>query len=57
MPYIELIQYNNTTNKIPLHFKGYANINPNLLSEHYHQIISDKAEARENINHDEYEGD
>ena len=29
-------------------------MNPNLLSEHDHQIILDKIEARENINHDEY---
>ena len=27
---------------------------PHLLSEHGHQIILDKIEARENINHDEY---
>ena len=49
-----MIQYNNTTKKFPLHFKGYADINPHLLSEHDHQIILDKIEARENINHDEY---
>ena len=29
-------------------------MNPHLLSEHNHQIILDKVEARENINHDEY---
>ena len=29
-------------------------MNPNLLSEHDHQIILDKFEARENINHNEY---
>ena len=29
-------------------------MNPYLLSEHNHQIILDKIEARENINHDEY---
>ena len=29
-------------------------MNSNLLSEHDHQIILDKIEARENINHDEY---
>ena len=29
-------------------------MNPNLLSEHYHQIILDTFEERENINHDEY---
>ena len=54
MPYIELIQKNNTTNKLPSHFKGYADINPHLLSEHNHQIILDKIESRENLNHDEY---
>ena len=29
-------------------------MNPHLLSEHNHQIILDKNEARENLNHDEY---
>ena len=29
-------------------------MNPHLLSEHYHQIVLDKIEARENLNHDEY---
>ena len=32
-------------------------MNPHLLSEHDHQIILDKVEARENINHDEYAED
>ena len=32
-------------------------MNLNLLSEHDHQIILDKTEARENLNHDEYVGD
>ena len=54
MPYIELIQYNNTTNKLHLSFKGYTFVNPHLLFEHDHQIILDKIKARENINHDEY---
>ena len=54
MPYIEFIQDNNTTNKLPSRFKGYAFMNPNLLSEHYHQIILDRIEVRENLNHDEY---
>ena len=54
MPFIELIQYNNTTNKLPLWFKGYAGMNPHLLSEHNHQIILDRIEARENLNHNEY---
>ena len=54
MPYIEFILENNTTNKLPSRFKGYADMNPNLLSEHDHQIVLDKIEARENLNHDEY---
>ena len=54
IPYIELIQYKNTTNKFPSHFKVYAFMNPRLLSEHDHQIILDKIEAKENLNHDEY---
>ena len=29
-------------------------MNPRSLSEHDHQIILDKIEARENLNHDEY---
>ena len=53
MPYIELIQYNNTTNKFPSCFKGYADIKPYLLSEHNHQLILDKLEGIEMINHDE----
>ena len=54
MPLIELIQENNTTNKLPLRYKGCADINPCLLSVHYHQVILEKIEARENLNHDEY---
>ena len=54
MPYIELIQDKNTTNKLPSRFKGYTDTNPDLLSEHDNQIILDNIEARENINHDEY---
>ena len=54
MPYIELIQDNNETNNLPSRFKGYADMNPHLLSEHNHQIILDKIEAIENLNHDEY---
>ena len=46
MPYIELISDNNTTNKLPSLFKGYVDIKPNLLYEHYHQIIFDKIEGR-----------
>ena len=29
-------------------------MNPHLLSEHYHQIIQDKIEGRENLNNEEY---
>ena len=54
MPYIELIQYNNTTYKFLSRFKGYSDMNPHLLSEYDHQSILDKIEARENLNHDEY---
>ena len=54
MPLVELIQENNTTNKLPLRYKGYADMNPCLLSVHNHQVILEKIEARENINHDEY---
>ena len=46
MPYIELIQEKNTTYNLPSCFKGYADINPHLLSEHDHQIILDKIETR-----------
>ena len=49
MPFIELIQENNTSNKLPSSFKGYADMNPHILSEHYHQIILNKIEARENL--------
>ena len=54
MPLIKLIQYDNTTNKLPSRFKGYIFMNPNLWSEHDHHILLNKIEARENINHDEY---
>ena len=54
MPLIELIQENNTTNKLKLRYKGYADMNPCLLSVHNHQVILGKIEARENLNHDEY---
>ena len=53
MPLIQLIQDNNTTNKLTLHYKGYADINPCLLSVHDHEVILEKIEARENLNHDE----
>ena len=29
-------------------------MNPSLLSVHDHQVILEKIEARENLNHDEY---
>ena len=54
MPLTELIQDNNTTNNLPLRHKGYADMNPCLLSVHDHQVILERIEARENINHDEY---
>ena len=54
MPLIELIQENNTTDKLPLRYKGYADMNSCLLSVHNHQVILEKIEARENLNHDEY---
>ena len=39
MPLIELIQCKKYKNKLPSIFKGYAFMNPHLLSEHDHQII------------------
>ena len=54
MTYIELIQDNNTTNKLPSRFKVYSDMNRHLLSEHDHQVILDHIEAIENLNHDEY---
>ena len=54
MTLIELIQDNNTTNKLPLRYKVYSDMNPRLLSVHDHQVILGKIEARENLNHDEY---
>ena len=54
MPLLEFIQYNNTTNKLPLRYKGYADMNPRLMSVQNHQVILEKIEARKNINHDEY---
>ena len=46
MPLIEFIQVNNTANKLPLHYKGYAYMNPRLLPVHDHQVILEKIEAR-----------
>ena len=54
MPLIELIQENNTTNKLPLRYKGYTDMKLCLLSVHIHQVILGKIEARETLNHDEY---
>ena len=54
IPYIELIQDKNTTDKFPSSFKGYADMKPPLLSEHDHQIILDQIEGREILNHEEY---
>ena len=54
MPLIKLIQENNTTNKLPLCYKGYAEMNPCLLSVRNNQVILKKIEARESLNHDEY---
>ena len=45
MPYIKLIQHNNTKNNFPSHFRGYADRNPHVLSEHDHQIILYNIEA------------
>ena len=54
MPFVQLIQYNNKTNKLISYFKEYAFTNPRLLSKQYHQIILDQIESRENLNHGEY---
>ena len=54
MPLTELIQENNTTNKLPVRYKEYADTNPCLFSVHNHQVILEKIEAIENLNHDEY---
>ena len=42
MPLIEFIQENNTTNKLPLRYKEYADMKPCLLSVHNHQVILEK---------------
>ena len=52
MPYIELIQDNITTNKLPIRYKGYVDMNPCLLYVHNNQVILEKNETRENLNHD-----
>ena len=47
IPYIEFIRDNNITNKLPSRFKGYADMNPHLLSEYDHKILFDKIIAKE----------
>ena len=42
MPLIELIQEKNITNTLPLRYKGYADMNPLLISVHNHQVILEK---------------
>ena len=42
MNFIELIQYNNTTNKLSSNFIKYTDMNPHLLPEHDDQTILDK---------------
>ena len=42
MPIIEMIHENNTTNKFPLRYKEYADMNSCLLSVHNHQVILEK---------------
>ena len=42
MPFIEVIQENNTTNKLPLRYKRYVDMNPRLLSVHDHQVNLEK---------------
>ena len=54
MPLIELIKENNTTNTLPLRYKGYTDMNHCLLSVHNHKVVLEKIEARGNLNHDEY---
>ena len=44
----------NMFNRMEITKQVYADINPNLLYEHYHQIILNKIEGRENLNHEEY---
>ena len=42
MPLIELIQENNTTNKLPLRYKEYADMNPRLFSVLDHEVVLKK---------------
>ena len=46
IPLIELIKDNNTTNKLPLRYKGYYDMKPCLLSVHDHKVILGKIEVR-----------
>ena len=39
LPLIEFIQDKNTTNKLSLRYKGYADMNPRLLSVQDYQVI------------------
>ena len=39
---------------MPLRYRGYAAVNPCLLSVHKYQVIFESFYARENLNHDEY---
>ena len=43
MPLIEWIQDNNKINKLSLRYKGYAEMNPRLLSVHDHQVVLEKS--------------
>ena len=49
MPLIELIQDNNTTNKLPLCYKGYADMKPCLLPVHDHQVILEKLKQEKTL--------
>ena len=47
IPLIELILDSNTTNNLPLRYKGYADMNPRFLSVHNHQVILEKMKQEE----------
>ena len=49
MTLIELIQENNTKNKLSLSYKGYADMNPCLLSVHNHQVILGKLKREKTL--------
>ena len=42
---------------LPSRFKWYTDMNPHILSQHYHQIILYKIEGRKNLNNEEYAED